>query len=211
MMDLKCKKCRRAKEKLFLKGERCYSPKCSVVRKPYAPGIFGKKGSKHTKPGLSEYGVQLMEKQMIRNSYGLKERQFANYVRAASRIKGEDRGVKLYEFLESRLDNVVFRMGFTNSRNEARQLVNHGHLLVNNRKVNIPSYRVKIGDKISIRALSKDKSIFKNLDIKLKKYSPPLWIKLDKEKMAEIVGKPFISNDPKMEKTLHSIIEFYSR
>lgn len=212
MLDLKCRKCRRIGEKLFLKGERCYSPKCALIRKPYAPGIFGKKGHRHKKPGPSEYGLQLKEKQKIKLDYGLRERQFANYIKETGKKTGEDRSIKLYEFLELRLDNVVFRSGFSNSRGEARQMVSHGHILVNGKKINIPSYRVKIGDKIAIRPQSKNKGLFKNLEMKLKKYTPPVWIKLDKNRQeADIVGKPFLSEDPLIEKLLHLIIEFYSR
>lgn len=212
MLDLKCRKCRRLGQKLFLKGERCYSPKCSLVRKPYAPGILGKKGGRHSKPGLSEYGLQLKEKQKIKLDYGVRERQFAKYVKETEKKTGEDRGVKLYEFLELRLDNIIFRLGFANSRGEARQMVSHGHILVNDKKVNIPSFRVRLGDKITIRPQSKNKEIFKNLDMKLKKYNPPYWIKLDKDKHeAEIVGKPILSEDPATEKLFHLIIEFYSR
>lgn len=182
MMDNKCKKCRRAGEKLFLKGEKCFSPKCPLTRKPYPPGIFGKSKRKRVRRGLSEYGAQLREKQKIKFSYGLRERQFSNYLKEAT---------PLFELLESRLDNVVFRLGFSDSRLGARQIVSHGHIMVNSRKVNIPSCRLKIGDKISIRPQSANKAVFKDLDIKLKKYNPPSWIKLDKiKKEGEIIGRP---------------------
>jgi small subunit ribosomal protein S4 len=212
MEDLKCKKCRRAGQKLFLKKERCYSAKCSMVRKPYPPGIFGKAGGKHPKRGLSEFGLQLREKQKVRINYGLGERQFANYVKETNKKGRKDKSAGLFELLESRLDNVAYRSGFFGSRTEARQGVSHGHIAVNGRKVDIPSLRTRIGDKISIRPQSAEKSIFKDIEARLKKHGPPAWIKLEKEKKeAEIVGKPFLDDEPGMEKNLNSIIEFYSR
>jgi small subunit ribosomal protein S4 len=198
MKTERCKKCRRIGDKLFLKGERCFSPKCSLIRKPYAPGILGKRGSKRPKRGLSEYALQTKEKQKIKFNYGLREKQFANYVE-----KSNKKATKLFELLESRLDNAIFRIGFANSRSEAWQIVSHGHILVNGKKVNIPSYRVRVGDKISI----------KNFDIKImKKYNAPAWIKVDKEKReSEICGIPLLADELSAEQSLNSIIEFYSR
>ncbi len=191
MINDKCKKCRRAGEKLFLKGEKCFSPKCPVTRKPYPPGKFGKSRRKGRNRGLSEYGVQLREKQKLKFSYGLRERQFSNYLKEANKKGGGDAKTYLLELLESRLDNAVFRLGLIDSRSQARQIISHGHIMVNNRKVTIPSYRVKIGNKISIRPQSINKTIFRDLDIKLKKYNPPSWINFDKEKKeGEIVGRP---------------------
>jgi small subunit ribosomal protein S4 len=192
MLDDKCKKCRRAREKLFLKGEKCFGPKCSLTRKPYPPGIFGKGGKRKRSPrGLSEFGAQLREKQKQKFSYGLRERQFANYLKEAQARGGGNIKTYLYELLESRLDNVVFRMGFADSRSQARQLVSHGHIMVNGKRIDIPSYRTKKGDKISLRPQSVKKSIFKDLEIKIKKYNPPTWINLDKEnKVGEIIGRP---------------------
>lgn len=190
-MEDKCKRCRRIGEKLFLKGEKCFTPKCPLTRKPYAPGIFGKRGPKKARRGMSDYGVQLRDKQKTKFSYGLRERQFAIYVKEAAKKFGGNAQEFLFQFLESRLDNVVFRLGFSASRFGARQLVSHGHILVNGKKVDIPSYRIKIGDKISIRPQSVEKGIFKDIDIKIKKYNPPVWISLDKaKKEGEIVGKP---------------------
>lgn len=199
MINDQCKKCRRAGQKLFLKGEKCFTPKCPVTRKPYAPGFFGKKRGKHAKRGISEYGAQLREKQDMKFSYGLRERQFQNYIKKANsktsltagRQVVSDPAAILMELLESRLDNAVFRLGFAESRTVARQMVLHGHIKVNSRKVNIPSYGLKIGDKISIRPESVNKGVFKDIDVKLKKYNPPSWIKLDKEKKeGEILGPP---------------------
>jgi len=191
MIEDKCKKCRRAGEKLFLKGEKCFSPKCPVTRKPYPPGKLGKKRRKRSNRGLSEYGVQLREKQKLKFSYGLRERQFANYLKETNKKGGRDAKTYLLELLESRLDNIVFRLGLTDSRSQARQMISHGHIMVNGRKVTIPSYRTKVGNKISIRPQSIGKTIFRDIDIKLKKYNPPSWINFDKEKKeGEIMGRP---------------------
>ncbi|MBU2109873.1 30S ribosomal protein S4 [Patescibacteria group bacterium] len=211
MKDPQCKKCIRINEKLFLKGEKCYSAKCPLARKA-SSRTFKKRGSKHARKGLSEYGLQVREKQKIKLIYGIEERQISNYVKEVKRKKGDDRSAKLYEFLEMRLDNVVFRLGFFDSRKKARQVVSHNHIMINNRPVNIPSYRVKIGVIISIRPQSLSKGIFKDLDIKIKKYNPPAWIKLEKDKKTgEIVGTPLLSADPGVGQSLNSIIEFYSR
>lgn len=210
MIDVKCKKCLKKGEKLFLKGEKCFGPKCPVSRKSAkrAP----RKLHKHPKRGLSEYGLQMREKQKTKLAYGLNERQLLNCVKEAKRKKGEDASAKLYQFIETRIDNAVFKMGFFGSRSESRQAVSHGHISVNGKKINIPSLRVKIGDLISIRPQSAGKGIFKDIDIKLKKYNPPAWIKLDKDKKTgEVVGLPSLSDDPAMIFNLNSIIEFYSR
>jgi small subunit ribosomal protein S4 len=191
MLDTKCRKCRRAGEKLFLKGEKCFSPKCTFTRKPYPPGILGKKKSKHGARGLSEFGLQLKERQKIKFGYGVRGRQFENYLKEAKKTSSESSSI--INILESRLDNVVFRMGLSESRNGARQIVSHGHILVNGKKIDIPSYRTKINDKILIKPQSLNKGIFKDLEIKIKKYNPPAWLKLDKvKKEAEIIGKPTI-------------------
>ncbi len=212
MKTERCKKCRRIGDKVFLKGERCFSPKCSLIRKSYAPGILGKRGGKKPKRGLSEYALQTREKQKIKFNYGLREKQFANYVEKSNKKAAGKRAKKLFELLESRLDNAVFRMGFANSRNAAWQIVSHGHILVNGKKTDIPSYRVKIGDKISINPKSSEKEIFKNLDIKIKKYNAPDWINVNKEKKeSEICGIPLLTDELIMEQSLNSIIEFYSR
>src|SRR5690606_34611140 len=146
-----CRQCRREGVKLYLKGDRCYTEKCSIDRRNYAPGQHGQRRRK-----LSEYGLQLREKQKARRIYGVLESQFRKYFREASRRKGIA-GENLLQILESRLDNIVYRMGFALSRPEARQLVKHGHFAVNGRKVNIPSYQVRPGDVISVRESSKNK------------------------------------------------------
>ena len=191
MIQDKCKICRRAGEKLFLKGERCFVAKCAMTRKPYAPGPATKSGGQR-RQSTSDYAIKLRENQKIKFSYGLRTRQYNNYLyEAQERAGGGNVKAKLYEFLESRLDNVVFRLGLAESRSIARQMVTHGHIMVNGRRVDIPSYRIKTGDKIAIRLQSAGKGIFKDLDLKLKKYNPPAWIKFDKtKKEGEIAGVP---------------------
>lgn len=209
MKDKKCKICRRLGVKLFLKGERCLSPKCPIITRPYPPGEKGKRRTRQS----SEYGKELSEKQKLKNWYNLRERQFRKYVKEilGKRGKMEDAGTLLIRKLESRLDNVVFRMGFTPSRVQARQIVNHGHFLVNEKKVNIPSYQVKKGDKISLRVSSRKKAIFQNIPTILKKYQAPSWIKINIEKLeGEIVGEPNLEEAaPPAE--ISTIFEFYSR
>ena len=143
--DEQCRRCRREGQKLFLKGDRCYTDKCSISRRNYAPGQHGQKRAK-----LSEYGTQLREKQKTKAYYGVGEKQFRKYFEMASNKKGVT-GENLLQILESRLDNVVYRLGFGTSRAQARQLVNHGHILVNGSKVDIPSYSCKPGDVISVK------------------------------------------------------------
>lgn len=206
MLDLKCKKCRRAGEKLFLKGDRCFTPKCALVKKSYPPGVHGKSGKKKR---LSEYGIQLREKQKLKFMYGLREKQFSNYV-AKSTARKIESSRALLEFLESRLDNAVFRCGFASSRAVARQIVGHGHILVNNRKVNIPSCGVKPEDIIKLRPQSLNKGIFSNLDLFLKKYEAPAWLSVDKSKKeCKILTKPLDGAAPDI--NINAIIEFYSR
>jgi len=162
MENSQCKICRRAGAKLFLKGERCITPKCAMVTKPYTPGALGKSGGKRKgRRGSSEYGTQLRDKQVVKFSYGLRERQFVNYVKEASKKKGVA-SLELVKLLESRLDNVVYRLGFTSNRASSRQLVSHGHITINGRRNNIPSYRVKTGDLIGIRGGSVGKDHLKD-------------------------------------------------
>ncbi|MBI5045809.1 MAG: 30S ribosomal protein S4 [Candidatus Niyogibacteria bacterium] len=203
-MDVKCKICRRAGEKLFLKGERCFSPKCALTRKPYAPGMHGKKRGKR----LSEFGAQLKEKQKMREMYGLREKQFRNYAESAIRQKTHS-GKKLIELLESRLDS-VFSRAFAMPRKASRQIVSHGHVLVNGRKVNVSSYSVKAGDVVKIRPQSENKGVFANLDTVLQKYNPPAWLSLDKSKKeCKVLNRPV--DEPDLGINVNSIIEYYSR
>ena len=154
-LDSKCSKCRRASEKLFLKGEKCMGPKCPLLKRNFPPGQHGSSG-KHKKP--SSYGRQLAEKQEAKRHYGLRERQFANYVAEAARKTG-DTSKYLINYLEARLDNAVYRMGFAPSRSMARQIVSHGHITVNGKKLDIASYRVKVGDEIALSAKAKGKKV----------------------------------------------------
>ena len=154
-IDEQCRRCRREGQKLFLKGDRCYSDKCSISRRNYAPGDHGQKRAK-----LSEYGTQLREKQKTKTYYGVGEKQFRKYFEMASNQKGVT-GEALLQILESRLDNVVYRLGFGASRAQARQLVNHAQFEVNGKKVNIPSYLVKAGDVITVRESKKDNATLK--------------------------------------------------
>lgn len=209
MIDKKCRICRRLGEKLFLKGEKCLSPKCPLIRRPYPPGQKGKRRFRR----LSEYGKQLKEKQKLKKWYSLRERQFKKYVREVleSRRKIEDAPSLLIKKLERRLDNVIFRLGVADSRSQARQLVSHGHFLVNGKPVNIPSFLVKKGDKITLRASSKKKSIFQNLQVKLKKYQPPSWLSFDvKSLIGEVVGSPTLE-EAAPPADISAIFEFYSR
>jgi small subunit ribosomal protein S4 len=209
MEDAKCKICRRHGEKLYLKGERCYSPKCALVRKPYPPGIHGR--SKKGRREGSEYSKQLHEKQKVRFLYGVSERQFSNYVGKALESRGGDVMTRLSESLELRLDNVVFRLGFMSSRSFARQAVAHGHLYVNGKRVFVPSYRVRKDDVISIAPGSKPKGLFTNLEVTLKKHQTPKWLLLVPEKREGTVTALPRADDVVQSYNIKSIIEYYSR
>lgn len=169
-----CRLCRREGLKLFLKGDRCYSEKCAFERREYAPGDHGQMRKKP-----SDYGVQLRAKQKIKRMYGLLEKQFHSYFEKADRQKGIT-GTNLLVFLERRLDNMVFRMGFASSRTEARQLVRHYHFSVNGRKVNIPSYLVKVGDEIEVREGSRKVSTIIEALESVARRGIPQWLTLDK-------------------------------
>jgi len=200
-----CKLCRREGEKLYLKGERCYTGKCSVGKRAYAPGQHGQARKK-----ISEYGIQLREKQKLRRIYGILERQFSGYFSLAERKKGIT-GENLLQILESRLDNVVYRLGFGASRKEARQLVRHGHFTVNGKKVNIPSFLVKSGEEIGIKESSLgSEKIKENLETAAGR-SLPEWLEYDLNKhIAKIKSLPTREqiDIPVQE---HLIVELYSR
>jgi len=200
---------RRIGEKLYLKGERSYSQKSAMVKKPYPPGMHGQKG---TRKKLSEYGQQLKNKQKVKNIYRLLEKQFKKYVKNAVHSK-QDPYEYILNRLEKRLDNVVFRMGLAQSRDQARQLVNHGHILVNGKKVDIPSYEVKISDEIKIREGSLKSPYFTSLMPQwLKKVEVPSWIAFDRDKLvAKVKGAPTLPESGIQALDLQSIIEFYSR
>lgn len=209
MSDSKCKICRRLGLKLFLKGEKCLSPKCSMVKRAYPPG---QRGKRRPNP-LSEYGKELREKQKLKNWYNLKEKQFRKYVKEILERgqRGEDVANFLIKKLESRLDNVVFRLGFASSRAQARQLVSHDHFLVNGKAINLPSYQLKKGDKITLSAKTRKKTIFQNLSTLIKKHRPPSWLQLNVEKLeGKVIGEPSLEEaGPPVE--MSSIFEFYSR
>lgn len=199
---------RRLGEKLFLKGERSYSQKSAMIRRPYPPGIHGRARTKKS----SEYGLQLKSKQKVKNIYRLLERQFKNYIKTALTSKREPYETILNK-LEHRLDNIVFRSGFAQSRDQARQIVSHGHLTVNGKRVNIPSYEVSIGDIIGIREGSKKSPYFMNLMPQwLKNHESPSWIETDKNKITAIInGQPALEDSGIRSEDLQAIIEFYSR
>jgi small subunit ribosomal protein S4 len=207
--EAKCRICRRLGMKLFLKGEKCFSPKCPMIKRPYPPGNLKKR--KPMPP--SEYKRELIEKQKLRFWYGLSDRQLKNYVKNVlkNRKKGEDVSALLIQNLEKRLDNVVYHLGFAKSREHARQLVSHKFFLVNGKPVNIPSYILKVGDTISLKDHKLKKVLFKDLKEKLKKQVVPNWLSLDPEKCE---GK--VISEPTVEKSVlpidvPSVFEFYSR
>ena len=176
--DAKCRLCRREGMKLFLKASRCFSDKCAIERRGYAPGEHGK--SRRVKE--TNYGLQLREKQKARRIYGLLERQFRHYFTKASVAKGVT-GEVLLQMLERRIDNVVFRLGFAGNRATARQLVRHGHVLVNGRKVDIPSFLVKTGDEIAIRDRSKKLTVIQSSLESRKGQSTPEWLELNADQL----------------------------
>ena len=209
MVDAKCKICRRMGTKLFLKGDKCLSSKCPMVKRPYPPGPQRKK-RRHS---VSDYGKDLREKQKVRSWYNLRESQFKKYVKEILEHRGkeEDKTALLIQNLEKRLDNAIFRLGFSKSRAQARQMVSHGHFLVNKKKIDIPSYRVKKGDKISVRSSSIKKAFFKETPSSLGKFQPPSWLKLDKEKMkGEVLNDP-LTEEVALPAEISSVFEFYSR
>ena len=200
-----CKLCRREGEKLFLKGDRCYTHKCSVGKRAYAPGQHGQLRKK-----LSGYGVQLREKQKARRYYGVLENQFRSYFEMAVNKKGVT-GTVLLQILESRLDNVVYRLGFADSRTQARQLVTHGHISVNGRRVDIPSYLVKPGETIAIYETSKNIGNFAELADKVSAKVIPAWLDLDKVNLtAKVVGVA-AREDIDLLIQEHLIVELYSK
>lgn len=195
--------------KLFLKGERCLSPKCAIVKRSYAPGQKKKRRTAQ----LSEFGKELREKQKLKNWYNLGERQFGNYVKAILDRKGrvKDAASLLIQKLEIRLDNAIFRMGFASSHAQARQFIGHGHFMVNNKLVDIPSYQLRKGDKIGLYPSSKAKKLFSNLSANLKKHKAPSWLKLDADKLeGEVIGVPTIEEASPIAE-ISSIFEYYSR
>jgi small subunit ribosomal protein S4 len=203
--DEQCRICRREGQKLFLKGSRCYSDKCSVTRRNYAPGQHGQKRTK-----LSEYGTQLREKQKTRSFYGVGEKQFRKYFEMASNKKGIT-GTNLLQILESRLDNVVYRLGLGASRPQARQIVTHGNIEVNGKKVDIASYLVKPGDVISVREIRKDNSVIKANTENGSVRPVPEWLELDVKNLSAKVLREVNREEIDLPVEEHLIVEFYSR
>ena len=200
-----CRLCRREGQKLFLKGERCYTDKCGIERRKYAPGMHGQSRKK-----LSEYGVQLREKQKARRYYGVLESQFVKYFEMANKQKGIT-GENLLSILESRLDNVVYRLGFGLSRPEARQLVTHGHFTVNGKKVNIPSYLTSPGDVIAICEKSRSSEKIKDVLEKTESRNIPKWLDLDRNTLSGKVLAPAQRDYIDLEIAEHLIVELYSK
>ncbi len=200
-----CRLCRREKMKLFLKGSRCYTPKCAVERREYVPGMHGQGRQK-----LSDYGVQLREKQKVKRIYGVMERQFKFYFKNASRSKGVT-GAALLSMLETRLDNVLYRMGVAASRAEARQVVRHGHVIVNKRQVNIPSYQVGIGDVITVSGSEKMVERYKGLLEQNKDTRRVEWLDFDAAHFKATVKKLPERSDVQMPIQEQLIVELYSK
>ncbi len=205
-----CKLCRREGEKLFLKGARCLSPKCSVERRTYPPGQHGKDAQFRRGRG-SDYALQLREKQKARRVYGVLERQFRRYFREALNRPGLT-GSNLLSILESRLDNVVFRLGWAESRNHARLLVQHGHIVVNGRRTNIPSYLVRPGDVVAVREESRNRAYFKELrQIIDDRAATPEWLALDGAALKGTVQRAPERRDIDLPLNEQLIVEYYSR
>lgn len=203
--DAVCKLCRKEGTKLFLKGDRCYTDKCAMVRRPYSPGQHG-----HRRRKVSEYGLQLREKQKARRYYGIMESQFHKYFEMANRKQGIT-GENLLAILESRLDNVVYRLGLGNSRAEARQLVLHGHFTVNGRRVNIPSFLVKAGDVVAVAEKSKSSAKFKELVELSTSKNIPSFLDYNVDKLeAKVVGE-CAREEVGIPLEEHLIVELYSK
>jgi len=204
--DSVCRLCRRENLKLFLKGDRCYSDKCAFDRRGYPPGQHGQRRGRKT----SDYGIQLREKQKVKRMYGLSEKQFHLFFEKADRKKGIT-GTNLLVLLERRLDNVVYRLGFVNSRAQGRQLVRHRHFFVNGKKVNIPSYLIKMGDVVEVRERSrKIKTIEDSLDAVVRR-GIPQWLEIEKEGLKGIVKAFPIREDLTMPIQEQLIVELYSK
>lgn len=201
-----CRQCRRENSKLFLKGDRCYTDKCAIERRNYAPGQHGQRRTK-----VSDYGIQLREKQKMKRTYGLQEKQFRLYFAKADRMKGVT-GENLLMLLERRLDSIVYRLGFTASRSQARTLVRHGHFQVNDQKVNIPSYLVRPAEVISLREKSRQVTcINESLDSVMRR-GVPSWVELDREHFKGTIKTLPVRSEmttPEFQEQL--IVELYSK
>jgi len=210
-----CKLCRREGEKLFLKGDRCFTPKCSFEKRDFAPGQHGRMASRGGGRGNrrgreSDYGRQLRAKQRARRIYGLMERQFRRYYKVSLKRRGLT-GLNLLQILESRLDNVIYRLGFASSRAQARLLVTHGHFIVNGRRTDVPSMLLKDGDEIAIREGSQDLTYFKELNTFAESRTAPEWLNRDIKKMVGVVQR--LPERAEIDGSLNEqlIVEYYSR
>jgi len=203
--DSVCRLCRREGLKLFLKGERCYTDKCAIERRNYPPGEHGQ-----ARPKFSEYALQLREKQKVKRMYGVLERQFRRYFHMAERSRGIT-GEMLLQLLERRFDNMVYRMGFATSRAEARQLVRHGHFIVNGRKVNIPSYLLKAGDAVTVRQKSRDVNRIQAAIAQAEHRGVPEWLEVDREGFAARVKVLPSRTELTMPINEKLIVELYSK
>jgi len=201
-----CRKCRRAGMKLFLKGEKCFSPKCPMVRRPYPPGVHGQKPV-----SLSEYEKQLREAQKIKWTYGIRDRQFKNYLEEAKRQKELTVADALKQLLERRLDNVVFLAGFALSRRHARQMVSHGHFYLNGRKITIPSYLVKPNDVIALKEKTKKSQLAEEIKKRKESVQPPEWLEVDFENLTIKVKRLPLPEEVKVPFDFDLAIERYSR
>ena len=201
----KCRLCRREGEKLYLKGEKCYTDKCAIEKRPYPPGEAGQSRRRQ-----SEYGLQLREKQKIRRTYGLMEGQFLNLYQEASRRKGNT-GEILLQLLEGRLDNIVFRMGFAQSRAEARQVVRHNHIHVNGQRVNIPSYQVKAGDVVSIADSARKHARVQAALARSEEHGLPEWLEVDSNQFQGTVKAIPERSELSPSINEHLIVELYSK
>lgn len=199
-----CRLCRREGCKLFLKGDRCYSGKCSYVKRPVAPGVQTRSRKK-----VSEYGLQLREKQKVKRAYGMLESQFEKYYIIAERMKGKT-GANLLQLLESRLDNVVYRLGLGDSRAQARQIVLHGHILVNGKKVDISSYFVQVGDEITLKKKLADTDKFKEIR-ESEARNMPSWLTMDNANLTGRVVAVPAREDIDLTIEEHLIVEYYSK
>jgi small subunit ribosomal protein S4 len=200
-----CRLCRREGAKLFLKGTRCYTKKCSFERRPTPPGQHGVRRRK-----MGEFGIQLREKQKMRRVYGVLERQFRNYYRQAEGTTGVT-GEALLQKLETRLDNVVFRLGFASSRAQARQLVAHGHFAVNGTATNVPSYSLKPGDRVEVRESHHGREAFKTVKETLRAHQAPDWLSLDAAKLAGSVASLPRRDQMPLDLSEQLVVEYYSR
>lgn len=201
----KCRLCRREGEKLYLKGEKCYTDKCAIEKRPYPPGEAGQSRRRQ-----SEYGLQLREKQKVRRTYGVMERQFRRYYQEAARRKGNT-GELLLQLLERRLDNIVFRMGFANSRSESRQVIRHNQILVNGKRVNIPSYQVRAGDEVTVIEGARNQGRIQWAAQRSEDLGRPEWLEVDGDHYKGTVKALPERSDLSPSINEHLIVELYSK